>query len=104
MIRTRKPLNRVGRRGKELLAIREKQWHAILRRDGYKCAGCGQPSTKVTLQYAHAFGRNGTGAGLGDWSHVPELIFPLCVIPGARFKSCHVRYDDYLDAPLRVRL
>ena len=55
------------------------------------------------FQFLHSLG-GGTGAGLGDWAHVPELAFELCVTPRDRFGGCHRRFDTYTDAPLRARL
>jgi hypothetical protein len=88
------PIRKKGRRGLLMDRIRANVWPAVLRRAGYLCEGCGH---RKPLEWAHVFGRPGSGFCLGAIADCAELTTALC-------RDCHNGLDRDTDAVLKNRL
>jgi len=82
------PIRQKGRRGLENDRIRTFVWGRVLARvPAYQCDGCGE---RYGLEWAHLFGRPGSGFCLGPWANSAELTTKLC-------RQCHNTIDRHLD-------
>ena len=93
------PLKRKGPRGEVQDKIRAHVWPKVLRRcygpgGVLYCEGCG---ARGGLEWAHLFGRPGSGWCLGPIANSVELTAALC-------RDCHNKVDRHLDEALALRL
>lgn len=90
------PPRRKGRRGLLMDRIRANVWPLVLHRDPPRtCEGCG--ARNVVLEWAHVFGRPGSGFCLGEIANSAELTTKLC-------RPCHNALDRHTDAVLTNKL
>jgi len=87
-------MKKKGKRGLLMDRIRANVWPLVLRRAGYLCEGC---KGRKPLEWAHVFGRPGSGFCLGAIANSVELTTALC-------RDCHNGLDRGTDAVLRNRL
>jgi hypothetical protein len=93
------PIKSKGRRGLENDKIRAHVWPKILRRaygvgGAVYCEGC---KARGGVEWAHLFGRPGSGFCLGPLANSAELTAALC-------RECHNKVDRHLDEALALRL
>lgn len=77
------PMRSKGKRGLENDKVRQHVWPAVLKRARRRCEGCG---LDVPVEWAHLFGRPGSGYCLGAIANSVELTAALC-------RVCHNGVD-----------